>query len=144
MSRNITPDEGHELLDRGRALHELSYTRKVKEIELDGMKIDLVLSKQKVICEVKSGRGSISAGRMQLLYYLYRLHEVGVDMVGEVRVPKVKETFQVKLGLPEERELLATLSLVKSITDLDKPPATVWVKSCHRCAYNGLCWGVPG
>ena len=143
MSRNITPDESHELLDRGRALHESSYTRKVKEVELDGMKIDLVLGKEKVICEVKSGRGSTSSGRMQLLYYLYRLREVGIVMTGEVRIPKAKEILQIVLGPSEERELLAILTHVKSIASLDKPPAAVWIKPCRRCAYNGLCWGVP-
>lgn len=145
MSRDITPDEDDPLLDLGRAVHETSYaeTRR-REITLEGMKIDMIRNKEsgKVICEVKSSSRHIRASTMQLLYYLYRMEEMGIDASGEIVVPKEKKRITVKLDDTNREELMMQLRKIKQIVAMNKPPKAEFITFCRRCAYRYFCWSI--
>ncbi len=145
MSRDITPDEDDPLLDLGRALHETSYPEnRRREITLEGMKIDMIKNKEsgKVICEVKSSSKYIKASTMQLLYYLYRIKEMGIDAVGEIVIPKEKKRVMVELNDTNKEELMMQLQKIKQIVTMDKPPKAEYIPFCRRCAYRYFCWSI--
>lgn len=140
MSRNITPDFDDESLQVGRAVHETTYIEAKKEIQMDGIRIDLIKEKEHVVCEIKTSSKYIESAKLQLLYYLYRLKLEGHEFQGKILIPKERNTVNVHLSEQEEYRLKETLSRIKSITRLETPPEPVFISYCRRCAYRYFCW----
>ncbi|MEM4610457.1 MAG: Dna2/Cas4 domain-containing protein, partial [Thermoproteota archaeon] len=82
MSHSITPDEEHQSLEIGRVVHESFYTRMRKEIEAEGMKIDIYSDKDRHVYEVKTSSKFLQAARLQLGYYLLWLEQMGIKTRG--------------------------------------------------------------
>jgi CRISPR-associated exonuclease Cas4 len=80
------------------------------------------------------------AHRWQLLYYLYYLHERGVDAIGVLNYPLLnkKETIEPKARDFEEMEKI--IDGVKSIVSGDMP-SPVKRKLCKKCSYYEFCFG---
>jgi len=140
MGRNLTPDQEYPSLDIGRVVHETFYARSKKELSFEGMKIDMLRSGSNIICEVKTSSRYQEASRMQLLYYLYRLKQMGVDAEGELLIPKERKKIEVKLTPELESKVVKTLKEIKAILEKDKPPPPIKKHFCKRCAYKELCW----
>ncbi len=141
MSREITPDEDHETLEVGRAVHEIFYGRMIKEFSMEGMKIDILKRGERTICEIKTSSRFVKAACFQLLYYLYRLkEELGEDFSGWILVPKERKKIRVVLDEPAQNSLLQVLHEIKKIADSDKPPPPARNPFCRRCAYRDFCW----
>ena len=140
MSREITPDEDTPELDFGRAVHEIFYRRTVKEISLEGIKIDLFKKAERIVCEVKTSSKFVEATRFQLLYYLFRLREYGIDATGWILIPMEKKKVIVKLDEETEQVLLKVFNQIKEIVEMDTPPPLVRIPYCRRCAYKEFCW----
>ncbi|MEM2915532.1 MAG: CRISPR-associated protein Cas4 [Candidatus Bathyarchaeia archaeon] len=140
MGHEITPDEDHPILEVGRAIHEIFYDKMLKDISMDGVKIDLFKRREQTICEVKTSSKFIKAARFQLLYYLFRLKEYGANFSGWILIPKEKKRIQVLLTEEEERKLLDVLHEVKKIVELEQPPSPVKTPYCRKCAYKEFCW----
>jgi len=140
ISRNITPDSDDTSLEIGRAIHKITYRSAEKEIDIDGAKIDLLKDGGGVICEVKTSSRYLNATRMQLLYYLYRLKKMGVNLKGSILVPKEKKNYIVELDELSEKGLLEQIKKIKEIVQADIPPKAAFIPFCRRCAYRYFCW----
>ena len=140
MSHEITPDEDASTLDIGRAIHEIFYRGMLKEVSLEGVKIDLFKRAEKAVCEVKTSSKFVEAARFQLLYYLFRLKEHGVDAAGWILIPTEKRRIRVKLDAEAEQALLKVFSQIKGIVELERPPPPTRTPYCRRCAYKEFCW----
>lgn len=140
MGREITPEEDYQALDMGRAIHEIYYQRMKKEIALNGMKIDVIKGQNKTVCEVKTSSKYLEAAKMQLIYYLYRLKESGIDAIGEILIPKEKKKISIHLSPEIEETLLKALRQIKRIIDLEQPPLPKRTHFCRNCAYKDMCW----
>ncbi|MGC8569521.1 MAG: Dna2/Cas4 domain-containing protein, partial [Nitrososphaeria archaeon] len=93
MSREITPDEQDEGLRIGRAVHSVYYKDMKKEVQLEGMKVDRV--RGRMIYEIKTSSKYLEAAKFQLLYYIYRFMEEGVDVDGEILIPREGKRIRV-------------------------------------------------
>jgi CRISPR-associated exonuclease Cas4 len=140
MGREITPDEDFPSLDVGRAVHEIYYQRMRKEVQLEGIKLDIVIDSGMVVCEVKTSSKFLQAAKFQLLYYLCRLEEMGLKMKGEIRVPKERKRITVSLDEENRNKLLKALDEIKKIVCAEKPHEPVRTPYCKRCAYKEFCW----
>lgn len=140
MSREITPDEDFSALEMGRAIHEIYYERMRREISFEGIKLDVLERGERIVCEVKTSSRFLKATTFQLLYYLYRLGEMGVKMRGEIRVPKERRKIYIYLNDNNKKELLEALEEIKRIIELEKPPKPDKTMYCKRCAYKEFCW----
>lgn len=140
MSREITPDEDTAILNIGRAVHEIYYRKMIKEISMDGVKIDLFKSPGRAVCEVKTSSKFIEAARYQLLYYLFRLKEYGINSIGWILVPMEKKKVRVELNKGAEHALLNVLEEIKRIVEMECPPPPNKTPICRRCAYREFCW----
>lgn len=140
MSREITPDEDASTLDVGRAIHEIFYRRMIKEVSLEGIKIDLFKRAERAVCEIKASSKFVEAARFQLLYYLFRLKEYGVDAAGWILIPAEKRKIKVKLDAETEQVLLKVLKEIREIVELENPPPPMRVPYCRKCAYKEFCW----
>ena len=140
MSHGITPDEDFYLLEIGRTIHEISYERARKEVSFEGIKLDLLKRREMIVCEIKTSSKFLQAAKFQLLYYLYRLGEMGLKMRGEIRIPRERRKIRVYLNEENRNALLRALKEIKEIVNSEKPPAPEKNPFCRRCAYREFCW----
>ncbi len=143
MAHEVEPDRDDARLEWGRFLGEMVYPRSRKrEISLPGMKLDLVESSgnRLVVGEVKSSSRFVDAARMQVLFYLWRLREMGVEAEGELRFPEERRRVKVVLDGESERQLKALMEKVETIRAQPQPPPAKRIRYCRTCAYREFCW----
>jgi len=143
MAHEIEPERDDARLEWGRFLGEITYSRtRRKEISLPGMRLDLVESEgpRLVVGEVKSSSRFVDAARMQVLFYLWRLREMGVEAEGELRFPEERRRAKVVLDEEGEQQLKAVMERVEAIRGLPQPPPAKRIRYCRSCAYRELCW----
>jgi len=142
MSHAITPDQNHQALDFGRAIHEIYYRTMKKEVKMEGIKIDVIKGgKESIICEVKTSSKFLEAARLQLAYYLYRLEEAGVKVRGEILVPREKRRIKLTLNEETRRKIKNILKEIVEICSKPLPPPPAKIPFCKKCAYSDFCWG---
>lgn len=140
MAHEITPDEDYSALEIGRAIHEISYNKMLKEISMDGMRIDLFKRSMRTICEIKTSSKFIEAARFQLLYYLFRLREYGLNLSGWLLIPRERRRIKIELDEQSERKLLNVLQGIKEIVKMEHCPPPAKTQYCRTCAYKEFCW----
>ncbi|WP_245632835.1 CRISPR-associated protein Cas4 [Alicyclobacillus kakegawensis] len=142
MSRQLTPDEDDDNIRLGRMIHEQSFPRATQEADLGSGKMDRLVRRdgQLVVYEVKKSSRHEHSARMQLLYYLYQLHEEGIEAVGELHFPEEKRVIRVTLGESEKAEIVRTLSHIRELLAQGSPPAPTRIPVCRQCAYAEFCW----
>jgi len=145
MAHGILPDQENPFLELGRFIHENSYKNKgEKEIELPGMKIDLIWESGKVhmIGEIKKSSRYLEGAKFQLLYYLMRLKEIGVEAHGEILIPKEKRRIKVEFNQEFENRLKKLMEEINETISLPVPPPFEEVKNkyCPKCGYRNLCF----
>jgi len=144
FSHHIELENESDLVLLGKLLHENSYKRKLKEIELRRVKIDFIEKSREVneIHEIKRSRKIEKAHIFQLLYYLYVLKKtVAISpMIGIIDYPLIKKKVKVDLTPEYERNLESVLQEIKYIVAQQKPPEPEWKPYCRKCAYAELCW----
>jgi len=141
FSHKVELEADFDLVLRGKLLHETSYKRKRKEVELGSIKIDFI-EKTNEVHEIKRSRKIESAHKWQLLYYLYFLKKYsGITARGVLNYPLLKKIVRVSLTQKKTKELQTILQDVKNILAQEKPPPAKWIPYCKSCAYSELCWG---
>jgi CRISPR-associated exonuclease Cas4 len=142
MSREVTPFEEDDLLEIGRLIHEDSYKREKKEVDIFSMRID-VLRKQNgrlLVGEMKKSSAYLLPAKMQLLFYLYKLHKMGIFADGELLVPKECKKEKVILTDDATHKLESAIEDICRIIALETPPPAVKTRFCSKCAYRDFCF----
>jgi CRISPR-associated exonuclease Cas4 len=141
FAHGVQMEQEHDRVKMGKLVHEESYARKKKELNIDG-RIVLDWREDGVIHEVKLTDKMEQAHEMQLLYYLYYLKLKGVEgLRGQIDYPKLRETKVVELTVELEREIEQTLVEMQQIVSSERAPEVEWMKICRSCSYAELCWG---
>jgi CRISPR-associated exonuclease Cas4 len=141
FSHGIHMEQEHGRVKLGKVVHEESYSRKKKELDIDN-KIVLDWREDGCIHEVKLSDKMEDAHEMQLLYYLYYLKLKGVEgLRGQIDYPKLRQTKTVELTEDKERQIKQALAEMTRIVTLKRAPQVEWMKICRSCSYAELCWG---
>jgi CRISPR-associated exonuclease Cas4 len=142
MSRQLNPDERDENVEWGRFVHELRYAREKKELGLEHVKVDIAGERdgKMLVAEVKKSSTFKKSATMQLLFYLWRLKENGIDAVGELRFPEEKRKEVVVLDETAVAELQGAVREIRRIIVRSTPPKPEKIKFCGKCAYREFCW----
>ena len=140
FSHNIQMEQESDNVLLGKLVDEYSYPRKRKEILIDGaIKIDFM--DEGLVHEVKKSKRMEEAHIGQVLYYIYRLRQKGVDIRrGVINYPKQRETTEVELTSEKEREIDETIIKVQKIKALEKPPDVLNSRICKKCSYEDFCY----
>ncbi|CCJ34803.1 CRISPR-associated protein Cas4 [Caloramator australicus] len=140
FSKGITMEDKSDRVLQGKLLHESSYPRiETREIMVDDiLKIDIV--EDEYVREVKITSKMPLADRMQLLYYLYYLKNMGIEKVGVINYVKEKRREFIKLDVEAEREIKRVLKDIKDILELERPPKLEKLPYCKKCSYYELCY----
>jgi CRISPR-associated exonuclease Cas4 len=141
FDRGITMESRSDKVLMGKLLGESSYPRETKkEILIDNLiNIDIVGDDE--IREVKYSNRLAHVDRIQVLYYLYYLKQIGVEKKGIINYPKMRKKEEVILTPEAEREVESALTKVQEIIKMDKPPQIQKKSYCTKCAYYEFCLG---
>jgi len=143
MSRAISPEEDNYFLAIGRLIHEESYLyMNLKEIEIDNAKIDFVAEKngEVIVAEIKKSSKSLESGEIQLIYYMAKLKEIGINLTGQLRFPAEKKIINVTLDEEKEKFLNSKVAELSKVISLDTPPKIVETSYCKKCGFQSLCF----
>lgn len=142
MAHELIPDQDNSFLELGRIIEENFYKRESKYYQVENMKLDLVRKEKEylLIGEVKKSSRYEKSMVMQLVFYLKKLKEFGLNVIGEVLIPKERKIIRVELNEDYEKELEKSINDIKSIIQLEKPPKLEKNKFCKNCAYREFCW----
>ncbi len=139
IAHAIEADQFDENLRLGKEIHQLFYKDQKRELLIDNqIKIDLL--KNKVVAEIKKSSHTIESARLQLGFYLYYLKQKGVEVDGEILIPKERKRLKVILNETLEKKLQALIAKIYTIAALDRPPKAQKIAFCRRCAYKEYCW----
>ena len=140
FSHHVDLESDSDLVRQGRLLHEHSYRRKLKEIEIGNIKIDFI-EKTNEVHEIKRSKKIADAHKYQLLYYLYFLKKhANINAKGVLNYPLLKKTVRIKLTPKNEKEIQQVIKGAKQVTSQKKPPKAEWKSYCKSCAYAEFCW----
>jgi len=144
LSRQLSGNQYNEFLAIGRLIDEESYKRDKKEIITGGGKIDLIRNDngEITVIEVKKSDKFLKEAKMQLLFYLWKLKEKGVNATGELRIPESKKIINVSLSEKSIQELKEAVKSLENVIGSDEiPPKLNKGRSkCKNCSYFEFCW----
>ncbi|MBL4931893.1 CRISPR-associated protein Cas4 [Clostridium paridis] len=140
FSKGISFEKNDDRVLQGKVLHEYSYNReKNKEIEIDNtIKVD-IMDKENVK-EIKISSKMKDSDRMQLLYYLYYLKQLGINRKGKINYTKEKRVEEISLTTEDENTIENVLVDIKKIENMNAPPKTIKKPYCKKCAYYEFCY----
>lgn len=141
FDRGISMEATYDKVLLGKLLEEQSYPReKKREILIENL-INIDILDNERIREVKYSDKLKEADRMQLLYYLYFLKQLGIVKKGIINYPKMKRREEVILTPKDEELVESALVRIKEILSEPKPPKLIRKSYCTKCAYYLFCWG---
>lgn len=140
IGHSIASEQDNDFMVLGRHIHEMFYKNSKKEFLIDNkIKID-VISKEKIIGEIKKSSKYLKSARMQLAFYLYYMKTKGINMKGELLIPEERKREQVVLTPEIEQELELAIEQINNILKMDIPPKAIKIPYCKNCAYKHMCW----
>ena len=116
FSKGICMEESNDRVKQGKTTHENSYKSKEanKEKLIDGI-IKIEILEKENIREVKLTSKMKSSDRMQLLYYLYYLKQLGINKTGTLNYVKEKKVEHINLTENDEKEIENTLLKINKV-----------------------------
>ena len=141
FTKNIEMEQTSDAVYLGKLVHETSYNREKKEIDIDDtIKIDFIGS-DRVIHEVKKSDKVEEPHIWQLKYYLWYLKQKGVEEItGKINYPKLRKTLDVFWESGDDEKMLAILNGIREIVNAELPPQAQKAKMCKNCSYGDICW----
>lgn len=139
FDRGISMESGYDKVLMGKLLGEHSYPdEEKKEMLIDNLIcIDIVSEDE--IREVKTSNKLYQADRIQILYYLYYLKNLGIEKKGVINYPKMRKKEEITLTQQNEQEVETALKRIKEILMMEKPPELIQKSYCSKCAYCEFC-----
>ncbi|GAB6044913.1 CRISPR-associated protein Cas4 [Caminibacter profundus] len=136
----INLEDNSEDVRIGKVLHEIN-ENKVDEVAFEGIKVDKIT--KDYIVEVKKSDSNIEAAKWQLIFYLWKLKQIGIEKKGRLEVFEKKKTdkkiYYVELTDENETKLLEILEDIEIILK-GKIPTPKFENKCKKCAYYEYCF----
>lgn len=135
FSRNIKCEQESDFVKIGKIYHE---DFEKESIEIDNIKIDKL--KDGKVFEFKKKNTAPEAAKYQVLYYLLKLKQKGINTTGMIKYKENNRVEEVILTEQEEKMLLKSIEEVQSICSMEHPPIAKKIKYCKNCSYYELCF----
>ncbi len=140
FSKNISLEHTSELVEIGKIIHENSYSRKRKEINFEGIKVDILDTKKGVIHEIKKSKSLEESHIWQIKYYLYYFRNIGIEIEGIVDYPKLKRREKVQFSESDKSNIESIIDKIKTILLWKDPPPVIKKPYCKKCSYYEFCY----
>ncbi|GEK35336.1 CRISPR-associated protein Cas4 [Kurthia sibirica] len=139
-SKQISFETEHEKVIEGTLLHEQSYARKEKELQLDSAVIDVL--DEEYVQETKLSSKMQKADELQLLYYLYLLKSRGIEKKGKIAYTKERKVVEVLLDEMNEKRIKQVIANIYTILEAENAPKLKKLPYCKNCAYYDFCYAL--
>lgn len=131
FAKDIVMEQENENVIIGKLIDQESYRREKKHLYLDDIVcIDIV--KDNVICEIKKSSSQREMAIQQLKYYLYLLNKKGIEVKGELLVPKENHKEMIVLNENDILEIDKQLERIKKICNEVTTPEIINNKICKK------------
>jgi len=140
FSKNISMEHTSELVEIGKLIHETSYQRKRKEINLEGIKIDMFEAKSGIIHEIKKSKSLEESHLWQIKYYIYYFKNVGIEIEGIIDYPKLKRRERINLSEDDIIRIKTILATIEETTKQPASPPVIKKPYCKKCSYYEFCY----
>ena len=140
FDKGISMEADNDRVMQGKIVHEESYKKKKsKEVLIDNI-IRLDIIDKNYVKEVKISSSMKRADKMQLLYYLYYLKNIGINRKGTLNYVKEKKIEEVELTPEDESLIEKTLKDIQKLCAEKYPPKRENYPYCKKCAYYEYCY----
>jgi len=140
FSHHINMEQNSELVELGKLLHESTYKREKKEIQIGPIKIDFI-DNQGVIHEIKKTPSVEKAHLWQVKYYIWYLKQLGIKNIkGEIDYPKLKKRTEVELEQNDDLQIRNILDGITKLIESEQVPPVINKSICKKCSYYELCY----
>ncbi|MBE6161842.1 CRISPR-associated protein Cas4 [Clostridium cochlearium] len=140
FSKGITMEQNSDRVLSGKLVHENSYKRsKNKEVLIDDI-LRLDILEDDYVKEVKISSKMPIPDKMQLVYYLFYLKNIGIYKKGMIKYVKEKRIEEIELTKDLEEEIKRTLIDIKNIENSNCPPKLIRLPYCRKCSYYNFCF----
>jgi len=140
FSKSISMEHTSELVEIGKLIHETSYQRKRKEINLEGIKIDMLEAKRGIIHEIKKSKSLEESHLWQIKYYIYYFKNVGIEIEGIIDYPKLRRRERINLSDNDIIRIKTILTGIEETTKMPVPPPVIKKPYCKKCSYYEFCY----
>ncbi|TJX13720.1 CRISPR-associated protein Cas4 [Tissierella creatinini] len=143
FGNKINLEDNEELVKIGKALHEERLNDKINsEIEINNIKIDKLSNDY--LTEIKKSDSDEEASKWQLIYYLYKLKELGIYRKGKldfIEKKNIGKTIIIELTEDLEKRMNEIIFEIEELLSKDEPPDTkLKISKCKKCAYYTYCY----
>lgn len=141
-ANRINLEDNSEDVRIGKILHQLNEEKnKNTEIKIDNIKIDRIT--KEYLVEFKKSDSDPQATKWQVLLYLYKLKQKGIERKGRIEYLEKNhdtKTEIIELTNANENELLAVFEAIETLINMQKPPEPIFENKCKKCAYYEYCF----
>lgn len=142
-ANRINLEDNSEDVRIGKILHEINEDKyKKTEISIDNIKIDKIT--KDYLVEIKKSDSDIESVKWQVLLYLYKLKNKGIEKKGKIefieKKKQDKKIHYVNLDEKNEKDLLSILKQIENLILQDIPPSAIFENKCKKCAYYEYCY----
>ncbi|WP_404318538.1 CRISPR-associated protein Cas4 [Malaciobacter canalis] len=142
-ANRINLEDNSEDVRIGKILHEINESKSKKaEISIDNIKIDKLT--RDYLVEIKKSDSDIESVRWQVLLYLYKLKQKGVERKGKIEFieknKQDKKVHYIDLDEVNEKELLKICEEIETLINAPIPPTAKFENKCKKCAYYEYCF----
>ncbi len=143
FANKINLEDNSEDVRIGRVIHEIKHEReKNTEISIDNIKIDKLTDDYLV--EVKKSDADINAVKWQVLLYLKKLKDKGIEKKGKIEFAEQNKqenkVHYLELSSENEEQLEKLSREIDEFIAAEKPPEAQISAKCKRCAYYEYCF----
>ncbi len=140
FDKGICMEQNNDRVITGAVVHEEAYKKaKIKEQLIDNLiKLDII--DDKYVKEVKISSKMRKADRMQLLYYLYYLKQMGICRKGTLNYVKERTVEKIELTENDEKLIENTLKDIDIFLRDKYPPKPEAYPYCKKCSYYEYCF----
>jgi CRISPR-associated exonuclease Cas4 len=142
-ANRINLEDNSEDVRIGKVLHEINEEKgKKPEISIDNIKIDKLT--RDYLIEVKKSDSDPEAVKWQVLLYLHKLKQKGIEKKGKIEFIEKnrqdKKVHYIDLTDENEKELLQVLEQIQTLITRPTPPPPKLENKCKKCAYYEYCF----
>lgn len=141
-ANRLNLEDNSEDVRIGKVLHEINEEKAKKaEIKIDNIAIDK-LTKEYLV-EFKKSDSDPEAVKWQVLLYMYKLKQKGIERKGRVEYHEKNHNTKseiLELDAQNEQALLGVLEAITSLVNAPTPPPPVLENKCKKCAYYDYCF----
>lgn len=141
-ANRINLEDNSEDVRIGKVLHEIEEQKSKKaEVSIDNVKIDKIT--KEYLTEFKKSDSDPEAVKWQVLLYLYKLKQKGIEKKGKVQYHEKNHNTKTEifeLDARNEKELLTVLEAIENLINLPTPPPPIFENKCKKCAYYEYCY----